>query len=475
MTGEELKQSLLSHAIQGKLVEQRQEEGNAENLYKEIRLEKEKLISEGKIKKSKSLPEITVEEIPFNIPSSWKWVRLKDITQTKQWKTIPKSELGNGKYPVYGANGIIGTTNRYNHSDPTLLLTCRGATCGATNISLPKSYINGNAFSFDFLSNSVNIFFLKYIFDALDLKSIGVITGTAQPQITKAKIDYVIIPLAPLEEQKRIVEKLEELAPLIDKYDQKNQELKQLNIEFSSKIINSILKYAIQGKLVEQRQDEGNAKDLYKKILLEKEKRIKNENIKKSRSIHEITEEEIPFDIPNSWTWVRFGNLTNFKIGKTPPRIENKYWMGEYPWVSIRDMVTDNYLDTTKEKVSRGALNDVFKNKIIPKGTLLMSFKLTIGKTSILKVDATHNEAIISIFPWVDSENVIRNYLFKTLPLLTSYGLSLGAIKGRTLNSNSIRNLLIPLPPLEEQKRIVEKLEELKIKINSLDEIVSSF
>ena len=171
---------------------------------------------------------------------------------------------------------------------------------------------------------------------------------------------------------------------------------------------------------------------------------------------------EVPFDIPESWEWVRFKNLVNYSMGKTPPRKEAIYWDdSDIPWVSISDMISDGIVKETKEKVNIYAAESVFKGKLSKAGTLLMSFKLTVGKVSILGIDAFHNEAIISIYPYVDTDKIETNYLFATLPLLSQSGDTKSAIKGSTLNSDSLDALLIPLPPLQEQKRIVKKLNEL--------------
>ncbi|MVX65728.1 restriction endonuclease [Clostridium chromiireducens] len=224
---------------------------------------------------------------------------------------------------------------------------------------------------------------------------------------------------------------------------------------------NSILQLAIQGKLVEQRQEEGNAKELIKEIKAEKERLIKEKKIKKEKPLAEIAESDIPFEIPESWEWVRFGDIVNYNMGKTPPRSDDKYWGNDFNWVSIADMIPNGYIDETNEKVSNAALKEKFNMNLVPKGTLLMSFKLTIGRVSILNINAVHNEAIISIYPYGDSDNIIRDYLFSILPIISTYGDSKGAIKGKTLNSTSLSNLLVPIPSLDEQKRIVTKIEAL--------------
>ncbi len=224
---------------------------------------------------------------------------------------------------------------------------------------------------------------------------------------------------------------------------------------------NSILQLAIQGKLVEQRAEEGTAEELYRQIQEEKKRLVKEGKIKKEKPLPEIAEEEVPFDIPESWMWVRLGEAIRYTIGKTPPRAEPEWWGFDVPWVSIADMPENGHITRTKESVSQCAITQKFLGAVVPAGTLLMSFKLTIGRVSILDVPAVHNEAIISIYPFVSDSHITQAYLFKILPLITQYGDTKSAIKGKTLNTTSISNLLLPLPPLAEQKRIVAKLEEL--------------
>ena len=213
----------------------------------------------------------------------------------------------------------------------------------------------------------------------------------------------------------------------------------------------SILKYAMQGKLVEQKSEDGTGEDLFCKM---------QQVSKPNKNVTPIVEEEIPFDIPSSWKWCKFGELVDSSMGKTPPRAEPVWWKNDIHWVSISDMKDYGHISNTKEMVSQKALEEKF-GSISTKGTLLMSFKLTVGRTSILDIDAVHNEAIISIYPYIDTENYFRDYLFYILPIVTQWGDSKNAIKGKTLNSKSIANLMIPLAPLNELQRIVAKIEEL--------------
>lgn len=219
----------------------------------------------------------------------------------------------------------------------------------------------------------------------------------------------------------------------------------------------SIIHLAMRGKLVDQCPADEPAQILLSRISAEK----KGKGIKANSKVLPILDEDIPFDIPETWCWTRFGNIVSYNMGKTPPRAESQWWGNDFPWVAIADMPENGHIVTTKERVSFSSLADKFGNKVSKAGTMIMSFKLTVGRVSILDIDAVHNEAIISIYPFCDEDRIIQSYLFSILPTITQYGDSKNAIKGKTLNDTSISNLLIPLPPLAEQKRIVAKIEEL--------------
>ncbi|MDK2864883.1 MAG: type restriction enzyme subunit [Thermotogota bacterium] len=176
-------------------------------------------------------------------------------------------------------------------------------------------------------------------------------------------------------------------------------------------------------------------------------------------------------NLPETWKVVRLGRVAEIVLGKTPHRKNKEYWdNGVIPWVKIQDM-TNKVIYDTSEKISKKAFKEVFHNNLIPKGTLIMSFKLTIGRTAFLGVDAVHNEAIVSIFP--NPDLIDKNYLFYLLPSLNYSELTGGAAKGETLNKEKIQNLLIPLPPLPEQKRIVEILSLAEELIRKQKEAIS--
>ncbi len=297
-------------------------------------------------------------------------------------------------------------------------------------------------------------------------------------QLTQTNFNHFLIPLPPLAEQQRIVAKIEELMPLVEQYGKAQSELEALNSNIREQLKKSVLQYAIEGKLVPQCEEDGTAEDLLQEIQEEKQRLYTEGKLKKKDLTHSTIfrgednkyfekkgeeviciDEEIPFDIPDSWEWVRLGCISKFSIGKTPERSNSRYWEnGVYPWVSISDMKPNEYIHSTREKVSQDAVDKCFGD-ISPKGSLLMSFKLTIGRTSILQMESYHNEAIVTLTPFIDLNYTLRNYLFYILPVTSNMGESNDAIKGKTLNSKSLFNILIPLPPMIEQQKIIHKIE----------------
>lgn len=234
----------------------------------------------------------------------------------------------------------------------------------------------------------------------------------------------------------------------------------------------AILQAAISGKLTDQRTEDGTATELLEQIKTERATLVKTKKLQKQKALRPVTEQSQPFAIPTSWEWVRFQDVNQFRIGKTPKRAEPKFWSpSEVPWVSISDMTQGGSIASTKEGVSAAAIAECFGGQPSPAGTLIMSFKLTIGRCSFLGRDAVHNEAIVSIFPAMSAGESFSTYLSHALPLLSQLGDSKAAIKGNTLNSESIANLPIPLPPPMEQERIIAKLDEVLPLIDQLAEL----
>ena len=520
MNGKQLKNSILQWAIQGKLVPQDPNDEPASVLLERIRAEKARLVKEKKIKKDKNESIIyrgddnsyyekflatgevkcIDEEIPFEIPNGWQWERIGNIFETTSGST-PLS-----RNPDYYKNGNInwvrttdlnnGILNKteiqitskaiidYNLSILPQTSVCVAMYGGAgtigkhcilhfdTTINQSVCAIQPNGFcNMDYIHT-----FIEYQRPFWMDFAAG---SRKDPNINQLIINHCLLPIPPQEEQLRIVTKLNQLYPYIYQYGNSQNRLNQINKEIWHSLKKSILQEAIQGKLVPQIAEEGTAQELLEQIRQEKLQLVKEGKLKKSALTDSIIfrgddnkyyeqvgnenidiTEEIPFDLPENWTWVRFGQYVRMSIGKTPPRGETKYWAnGKYPWVSISDMSDYGLVTTTKESVSEYA-KSLF-GEISPVGTLIMSFKLTVGRTSLLNTSAYHNEAIISIYPFVDKNYQARNFLFHILPIISNLGDTKDAIKGKTLNSKSLNNLLLPLPPLNEQGRIVAMIELL--------------
>ena len=517
MNGKQLKNSILQWAIQGKLVPQDPNDEPASVLLDKIRQEKERLIKEKKIKRDKNASIIyrgednsyyekilatgevkcIDEEVPFEIPKGWEWCRLGEISTYAQTKRkinasnadtqlwgLDLEDIEKGgrllNIKTVGERKAIGDKTVFNRGDilysklrPYLLKILVAPEGGICTPEIIPFTCYGN------ICKDYIVSFLKspYVDDYINSATFGV----KMPRVSTETMTSLLVPLPPLSEQFRIDTKAKELMPYIDEYGKAQDKLNKLNEELSYTIRKSILQEAIQGKLVPQIAEEGTAQELLELIKEEKQKLVKEGKLKKStlatsvifrgddnkyyeqigENCNDITD-EIPFDLPYNWCWCRFSNIVSMTIGKTPARGEQTYWInGKYNWVSISDMVDGGSISTTKEKVSDLAVKEVFSAPISEKGSLLMSFKLSIGKTSILDIDAYHNEAIITISPIIDKEYAMRNYLFKVLPLIANLGESKDAIKGKTLNSKSLSNLLIPLPPLQEQQRIIEQMNRL--------------
>ena len=462
MTPQELKNSILQLAIQGKLVEQRPEEGTAEELFAQIQAEKRRLVKEGKIKKEKPLPEITEEEKPFEIPESWMWERIGEIFGLQAGKNITSANIYEEKseqhpYQCFGGNGIRGFVATYNREGHFALIGRQGALCGNINLASGKFYATEHAVVVDHYSMT-DVLWSAWFLKALNLNQYA--TATAQPGLAVANIVKVLIPLPPLAEQKRIVAKIEELLPLVDRYEQAWSKMEQFNSRFPEDMKKSLLQQAIQGKLVEQRPEEGTAEELFAQIQAEKRRLIKEGKIKKEKPLPEITEEEKPFDIPESWMWVRWGDLSqSIQYGYNAPAQES----GRIKMVRISDIqggkvLWDSvpYCEIKEDDISTYLLgaNDI----------LFARTGGTVGKSYLVRE--------------VPEEAIYAGYLIRTryssllcpeyLKYFMESQLYWGQLRNGTIataqpncNGKTLSKMVLPLPPLAEQKRIVEKLEQL--------------
>lgn len=493
MKATDLRKSILQVAVQGKLVPQDKNDEPASELLKRIQAEKATLIKEGKLKKEKPLPPITEDEIPYSLPDGWVWCRLGAICEFKNGLSKRHSVEGSEQYVLRLADikdyaFDISNGRKIKCTDDDIEeYSLTQNDMGIIRVNGSRSNV-GKAILFEGI-NCICLFcdhlmrmrlfepscknYMRYALNSKlvqDMMDGLIITTAGQNTISQKSLCGILFPLPPLDEQQRIVAKVDELMALCDELEAAENELDALESHFFDYLPKSILQAAVQGKLVPQDKNDEPASELLKRIQAEKAVLIKEGKLKKEKSLPPITEDEIPYDLPEGWVWCRLGEIAELKIGKTPARAEEKYWLnGKYPWVSIADIKSGQHLSFTKECVSQDSFDEVFKGKMVPKGSLLFSFKLSIGKVCIVDMDTFTNEAICAIIPYCEAR--IVDFLFRVIPGLELLVNANDAIKGQTLNSKSIAQILIPLPPFAEQQRIVAKVDALMAMCDELKRV----
>jgi type I restriction enzyme S subunit len=473
-----MKKSILQYAIQGKLVEQRAEEGTGEELYQQIQAEKQRLIAEKKIKKEKTLVEITEDEIPFDIPESWKWVRLGDCTGYSQTKPkISPKDITDDMWSldledIQKESGAILTrttaSERKITGDKVLFYK------GQVLYSKLRPYLKKILIAPDngictpelvpFNTYLVYANYIVYVLRSphIDYVVNSVTYGVKMPRVGTETMVNLLIPLPPLSEQKRIVAKIEELLPLIGRYAVAYEKLEQFNAKFPEDMKKSILQYAIQGKLVEQRAEEGTGEELYQQIQAEKQHLIAEKKIKKEKPLPEIAENEIPFDIPESWKWVRLNNIAESIVDC--PHSTPKYLDMETEYCTIDTNCIDGKGDITKWRYVDADTYTARIARLTPqKDDIVYTREGSICRAAILpegpKVCLGQRVMLIrsanGVFP-----QFIRRLLMSPMVIrkLTEQQKGIGA---KHVNVSDVCNLILPLPPLAEQERIVAKIEEL--------------
>lgn len=504
MTAQQLKNSILQMAVQGKLVPQDSNDEPASVLLERIKAEKQELIKAGKIKKDKKSSEIfrgasrnlpyafceqigkeirdISDEIPFEIPDSWEWVRLKSIC-TKLVDgdhNPPKGEMNETEYLMISSTNInndrIGNLDKVRYlrkevfEQENLRTQATKGDIFFTSVgSLGRSCVYSGEYNLAFqrsisvISTLIFNYYLKYCFDSgyFQVKVLKEATGTAQKGFYLNQLAESLIPLPPLEEQHRIVAKIEELFPYIERYGKAEEHLTELNTKFPEALKKSILQEAVQGKLVPQNPDDEPASVLLERIRAEKQKLIKEGKIKKEKPLSPITVEEIPFDIPESWEWVLLGEIVSKLTdgSHNPPPNTGK----GYPVISAKNIkngcVTLENVDRYTDKA--GFEKENARTNIQLNDVIMGIIGGSIGNIALYnredKVIAQRSIAIMSFM--IDTEYavyflgspLVQNMLRKESAGSAQGGVYLGTLK----------RVPIPLPPLEEQKRIVAKIEEL--------------
>ena len=507
MNGKQLKNSILQWAIQGKLVPQDPNDEPASVLLDKIRQEKERLIKEKKIKRDKNASIIyrgednsyyekmlatgevkcIDEEIPFEIPQGWEWERFGNVMINKDSERVPLSVAQRQHlkktYDYYGASGVIDKVDKYLFDKDLLLIGEDGA--NLINRSTPiafiakgKYWVNNHAHVLDVCSEMALSYVALFI-NAISL--VDYVTGTAQPKMNQEKMNSILLAIPPVKEQHRILEKMSMVDAFIDKYATLQTKLDSLDNSVYELLRKSILQEAIQGKLVPQIAEEGSAQELLEQIKAEKQKLVKEGKLKKSALATSVIfrgddnkyweksgdsivciDEEIPFGIPSSWSWCRLGNIASVKGGKRIPvgeklTTENTGHM----YIRVADM-KENTVKTDDIHYISESIYQKIKSYTISTEDLYITVAGTIG--SVGEIPKVFDNANLT-------ENadkiVFRGICKKFLMYCLLSNFVQSQIKKCTTKVGQpklaivrIEDLLIPLPPIKEQYRIVHKIEQ---------------
>ena len=490
MKAADLRKSILQYAVEGKLVPQDIHDEPASLLYDKIKKEKENLIKQGKIKKEKPLPPITDDEIPYDIPENWKWVRLGEVCEIKRGNGLTKNDFTNSgiscihygqihKYYKYSTNTTMTYTSEQigkklktvEYSDIIMAITSENIDDVCKSIAWLGNFSIVTGGHTAIIKHWINPLYLIYLFhsNCFQMQKNKIAKGMKVIEVSSEKLKNIIFPLPPLKEQERIVKKVDELMALCDKLEQEEEKLSALDKHLADTLPKSILQYAVEGKLVPQNIHDEPASILYDKIIKEKETLIKQGKIKKEKPLPPITDDEIPYNIPENWKWVRLGEIATINGGyafkselfkKQGIRVIRISDFNENGLIN-KNIVRYEYFDKLNEYIlNQNNIILCMTGGTVGKSLLINAITeplVTNQRVATIKI-RTVNEHYIH---YVILSNLIQNIIQKA-KLSTNDNISLDTIK----------NFPIPLPPLREQERIVKKIDELLTYCNKLKDII---
>lgn len=507
-------------AVQGKLVPQDPKDEPASELLKKVRVEKDRLIAEGKIKRDKPLAEITDEERPFDLPAGWEWVRLNALLQ----------KIGAGSTPLGGKEVYVSTGVKFLRSQNVwneglrlegvayippathakmsgtvvvandLLFNITGASIGRCAV-VPSDFDEANVSQHVTILRTVipalNAFLHKVLVSRHVQQTVmDVQVGVSREGLSIAKLGQFLIPVPPLAEQSRIVTRVEELMQLCDALETQGQLLAEQHARLVSTLFGSllqsappgalvdnwqriathfdllldrpeavdvleqtILQLAVRGLLVPQDPVDEPASELLKKIASEKDKLIAEKKIRKGKSLPDIADDEKFFELPETWAWARLNSIGDWGAGATPSRTNSNYYGGKIPWFKSGELTSDHIVES-EETVTEAALRECSLRLNQPGDVLIAMYGATIGKTSILDVVGTTNQAVCACTPFAGMANT---YLLLLMKALKPYFISQGAGGAQpNISREKVINTVIGLPPLTEQSRICTRVNDLQ-------------
>lgn len=489
MKAETLKKAILQYAMQGKLVEQDPNDEPASVLLERIKAEKEQLIKDGKILKKKPLEPFSAEDIPFEIPKTWEWVYLSDVSIIQEGAGIRSYQYRDSGTQLLTVTNILEDgidlnkstkfvdteeyLTKYKHLTPQkgdIVTACSGGSWGKSAIYDKEdiTMLNTSTLRLRFFSDLADNKYLYFITKSGIFKNqLECQLSGMQPNFGYQHYSKILIPLPPLAEQERIVEKLEQILPLVEEYGKNEEKLSKLNSTLPDKIKQSILQHAVQGKLVPQYPSDEPASELLKRIKAEKEQLIKDGKIKKEKPLPPITEDEIPYELPKGWAWVRFSEVFDVRDGThdSPKSVPNGI-----PLITSKDFNNGKIDFSNAKLISKEDHDKIQQRSFVEDDDILYSMiGGNIGNMVMVKKDRDFSIKNVALFKYYSKELSNPQYLKLLLSAITidfknkAFG---GAQQFVSLTF--IRNYVIALPPLAEQQRIVSKVEELLAIVESL-------
>lgn len=461
---QDLRSSILQDAMKGKLTEQLETDSSVDELLRSIQLEKEQLIQEKKIKKGKPLSPISNEEIPFDIPDNWRWVYLQDVCKSitaggDKPKKFSKTKTSELCIPIFSNGetneGLFGFTDIPVITEPAITVSGRG-TIGFSRVREANFVPIVRLIVITLLKETLNIDFLCLVLNTL----LEAGQGTAVKQLTVPMICSKLIPIPPIEEQQRIVDKLNQIIPLIDEYEKLEKQLVELKKEFPDDIKAAILQAAMEGKLTEQLESDSSVDELLKFIQQEKALLIKEKKIKKEKPLTPVTDEEIPFDIPDSWRWTNLKQLVWNRKQRKPN--------SKFCYIDIGSIDNNNLKLNKLETIVEVTKAPSRARKPVQKGDIVYStVRPYLHNMAIIDKDFSYEPIASTGFAaMVCHKGINIKYLFLCLqtPFFDKYANNSDNSKGvayPAINDQKLYKAPIPLPPIEEQQRIVDKLDRI--------------
>ncbi|MDY3297139.1 restriction endonuclease subunit S, partial [Selenomonas sp.] len=474
-----LRKSILQAAIAGQLTEQRKDDGDARDLLAGIRKEKARLVRAGKLKKERALPEICEDDVPFEIPETWCWAHFSDIVivatnlvspenHQNDWQIAPDLiEKGTGRLLGKRTVKEFKTKSGNHHFFKGQILYSKIRPALRKAVIAPYDGLC-SADMYPLTSMVETSYLLTLLLsDFFTDQVVKKANRVKMPKINQRELSSILLPVPPRKEQQRIIKAIERLTPELAKLEADEHELDALTSAFPARMKSSLLLAAMRGELTEREEGDGDARDLLKTIEREKKRLIKEKRLKREKPLPPVAEEDVPFEIPETWCWCRLGDVAIFQNGdrgKNYPK-RTEYTTRGIPWVNAGHITADGFLSETSMNFISIDKYQELRNGKFQRGDLVYCLRGTLGKVGRIEPysEGAVASSLMIIRPMVPNV-YFREYIFHYLKSALARRQLLQFDNGSAqpnLAAKDVAKYLIPLPPLAEQRRIVARLEEL--------------